>query len=376
MLRIALDVWHARGKVALLASIMVGCGADSAQQTDNGPATLPAIGATAAAGSSAAAVQTTQPVPPSAANTQPARSNAAAMATPTLNAAAANMPASVGTTPATPGVMDTMARMDTPANTHKMAMDECGLHTNYPGDEYCILPPPAAKGFQIHIGPSNYDNPEPEYILPPGAENVINLSAVTGNEKDVLYYFRQYRMRPGSHHVIISANGKSIGGTQNLARDQPDFGIIPPENEDVGIPLAAKSPITANMHFYNFTDKPMVRELWVNYWYKDPAEVKETANRIFSPTSVNAAVAHSHVVVGASCAVEGTGRLLALSGHRHLNNVRFSVWLNSKGKRDLVFDDYDSEHPGELEFNSDQSNAQPHGEVLRWRERHSEYYPR
>lgn len=245
------------------------------------------------------------------------------------------------------------------AAQHKLAMDECGLHTKYPGDEYCILPPPADKGFQLHIGPSNYDNPESQYLLQPGEENVVNLSATSGNDKDVYYYYRQYRMRPGSHHVIMSANGKSIGGTQNLARDTPDYGLIPPENEDVGLPLAAHAKLNANMHFYNFTDKPMLRELWVNYWYKDQATVKEPANRIFSMTGVSAAVAHSHVVVGASCPVNGTGRVLTLSGHRHLNNVRFSVWLNSGGKRDLVFEDYDSEHPGELEFNSIATNPMP-----------------
>jgi hypothetical protein len=177
---------------------------------------------------------------------------------------------------------------------------------------------------------------------------------------DIYYYFRQYRMRPGSHHVIISANGESIGGTQNLARDQPDYGIIPPENKGVGLQLAARSAITANMHFYNFSDKPMIRELWVNYWYIDAAQVKETANRIFSPTSVRAAVAHSHVIVGASCPVEGNGRLLSLSGHRQLNNLRFSVWHKSGSQRDLIFDDYDAEHPGELEYNSLATNPLPH----------------
>jgi hypothetical protein len=239
-----------------------------------------------------------------------------------------------------------------PPGGMKMAMDECGLLTQYAGDEYCILPPPADKGFQLHIGPSNYDNPEAQYILQPGEENVINMTATSGNDKNILYYFRQYRMRPGSHHVILSSNGKTIGGTQNLARDHPDFGIIPPENQDVGLPLDAHSTINANMHFYNFSEKPMIRELWVNYWYKDPSEVKEAANRIFSPTSVSAAVAHSHVVVGASCTVSGNGRVLTLAGHRHLNNVRFSIWHSSGGKKDLVFDDYDSEHPGELEYNS------------------------
>jgi hypothetical protein len=248
---------------------------------------------------------------------------------------------------------------DSPLAGKKLAMDECGLHTQYKGDEYCILPPPEGKGFQMHIGPSNYDNPEPMYLMQPGEENVINLNTTSGNDKDIQYYYRQYRMRPGSHHVILSSNGKSIGGTQNLARDQPDYGVIPPENEDVGLPMAAHSPITANMHFYNFSEKPMLRELWVNYWYKDPAEVKETASRIFSMTGVTAAVAHSHVVVGATCNINGNGRVLSLSGHRHLNNVRFSIWHNSGGKKDLVFEDFDSEHPGELEYNSLALNPLP-----------------
>jgi hypothetical protein len=261
------------------------------------------------------------------------------------------------TTPAqTPGATPAMTA---PAAGHMMAMDECGLHTQYAGDEYCILPPPADKGFQLHIGPSSYDKPEATYIMQPGQENVINLQATSGNDKDVVYYFRQYRMRPGSHHVILTSNSKRIGGTQNLARDQPDYGIIAPENEDVGLPLAAHSPITANMHFYNFSDKPMMRELWVNYWYKDPAQVKETATGIFSMTGVTAAVAHSHVVVGATCSITGAGRVLTLAGHRHLNNVRFSAWLTSGGQKNLVFDDFDAEHPAEFEFNSVATNPQP-----------------
>src|SRR5687767_5543383 len=36
----------------------------------------------------------------------------------------------------------------------------CSLNTGYPGDDQCILPPPPDKGFQVHIGPSNYANPE------------------------------------------------------------------------------------------------------------------------------------------------------------------------------------------------------------------------
>jgi hypothetical protein len=86
--------------------------------------------------------------------------------------------------------------------------------------------------------------------------------------------------------------------------------------------------------------------------FKDAAEVKETAKELFSMTGVSAAVAHSHVVVGASCPVMGNGRALTLYGHRHMNNVRFSIWHTSAGKKDLVFEDYDPQHPEVLEFNS------------------------
>jgi hypothetical protein len=240
-----------------------------------------------------------------------------------------------------------------------LAMDECGLDTKYAGDEYCILPPPADKGFQLHIGPTDYEHPEAKYVLQPGEENVTNFSATSTNDKDAQYYYRQYRMRPGSHHVILTGGGKSMGGTQNLARDNPVNGVIPPENADIGLPLAAHTQINANMHHYNFTEKPIIRELWVNYWYKDPAAVKQTAKSIFSMTGVTAAVAHSHVVVGASCPVTGSGHVLTLSGHRHLNNVRFSVWHTRAGQKTLVLEDYDAEHPASLEYNSLTTNIAP-----------------
>jgi hypothetical protein len=286
---------------------------------------------------------------------------------PSATAGIGGTPSSVLPTAGAPGIAGAGALSNGPATNlpvdpaggKKLAMDECDLHTPYPGDEYCIKPPPADKGFQIHIGPADYNNPEAKYVLQPGQEDVVTMSAVSGNTTDIKYYYRQYRMRPGSHHVIVYNNGRRLGGTQNLAKDNPDFGLIPPESEGVGIPLAAKSPIDVNMHYYNFGDKPIIREVWINFWYKDPATVTETAAEIFSMTGVSAAVAHSHTVVGASCTVSGTGRALTIYGHRHLNNVRFSAWRNRGSQRDLVFEDYDPAHPTVLEYNSLTTNMPP-----------------
>jgi hypothetical protein len=234
-------------------------------------------------------------------------------------------------------------------------MNECGLKTGWAGDEYCIKPPPPDKGFQVHIGPSNYDNPEAQYFVAPGKDEVSTLTATSGNTSEVYYYYRQYRMRPGSHHVILSTGGiggKRIGGTQNLAKDNPTNGVIPPENEGVGLSLPARSQISVNIHYWNGNTKPILKEVWVNFWYKDPATVKEPALEVFSMTGVTAATAGRHVAVGASCPITQAGRLLSVYGHRHYNNLRFTAWRVRGSKKDVIYDDYDAVHPGVLEFNS------------------------
>jgi hypothetical protein len=257
--------------------------------------------------------------------------------------------------PSATNTADAGVAADAGKTPEKLAMDECGLDTGWDGDEYCILPPPPDKGFQIHIGPSNYQNPESQYLVDPGKDEVSTLTAVSSNTTEVNYYYRQYRMRPGSHHVILSTGGiggRRVGGTQNLAKDNPTNGVIPPENEGVGLPLAARSQISVNLHYFNGKAKPILKEVWVNFWYKDPAKVKETALEIFSMTGVTAATAGSHVVVGASCPITQAGRVLSLYGHRHYNNVRFSAWRVRGGQREVVINDYDAAHPGVLEYNS------------------------
>src|SRR4029077_4734115 len=103
-------------------------------------------------------------------------------------------------------------------NAPKLALDECGLKTTWQGDQYCIKPPPADQGFQLHIGPSNYDNPEAQYLLASGQESTPTFSAVSGNDKQIYFYYRQIRMRPGAHHnIITSGAGGDIGLGQRIA---------------------------------------------------------------------------------------------------------------------------------------------------------------
>ena len=154
------------------------------------------------------------------------------------------------------------------------AMNECGLHTKWKGDEFCILPPPPDKGFQLHIGPSNYDNPEPQYLLQPGQENVRNYLQQSANDKNIQFYVRQYRMRPGAHHTIVrdTSTGRRLSGA-DVNQDHPTGGLIAPENADIGIPLSAHAPISTDHHAINTTEEPLLQEVWVNFWYVDPAKV-------------------------------------------------------------------------------------------------------
>jgi hypothetical protein len=246
-----------------------------------------------------------------------------------------------------------------PAGTTLVGGEPCGLTTTWAGDQYCIKPPPADKGFQLHVGPTDYTNPGSQWVMQPGAETTETFPATTGNTTDVMYYFREYRMRPGSHHMILYANGmKRLGGSQNLSKDNPENGVIAPENMGIGMKLAAKTPVSVNLHYMNYTDKPILKEVWVNFWYRDPKDVTQPANELFSLTPMNVAPM-THVLIHSDCAITQPGRIVTLYGHRHANNIRFAAWRTRGSQKDLIFDDYDWLDPLILEYSSTVKNTPP-----------------
>jgi hypothetical protein len=244
----------------------------------------------------------------------------------------------------------------------------CGIKSGYPGDEYCILPPPPDKGFQLHIGPSDYNNIDPKYILEPGEESTDDFAAVSGNDKKIFFYYREYRSRPGAHHMIasdeggagvgVSGQGRRIGTSNNPSEDSPKDGIIAPENQGVGIPLEAHSKLKVNLHSINVTDQRILREAWVNFWYRDPADVTEPAEELFSIGSASFAIQPGEdTVLGPyNCTVQNPGRMLWFYGHRHANNVRFSAWRVRGGQRDLFYEAYNWEEVLLLDYSSNITN--------------------
>ena len=102
--------------------------------------------------------------------------------------------------------------------------DPCRLNSGYEGDEYCILPPPADKGIQIHFGPKDYKNMADvqPYLLPPGGEsNSYGIAHIPLTE--ARWYNRvEIRMRPGSHHLINTlVQGKACRGLPSSGERLP-----------------------------------------------------------------------------------------------------------------------------------------------------------
>ncbi|HKU36887.1 MAG TPA: hypothetical protein VJR89_02035 [Polyangiales bacterium] len=239
------------------------------------------------------------------------------------------------------------------------------LHTRFAGDEYCLPPPPEDKGFQLHIGPSDYEDPEPEYVLQPNQEVTTLFPAVSGNDRRVYFYYRQFRMRPGTHHNIVGTEPAGAFGlsrrlaiTNHLVEDNPKDGVIAPENAGVGIALEPHTPLIVDVHSINTSDRPALREIWVNFWYRDPEDVTEPVEELAQPGDTNLAIPpRADTMLGPyRCAVWGEGRMLWMYGHRHANNQRFSAWRIRGEERLLIYEAYDWEDPLLLEFSSNVTN--------------------
>jgi hypothetical protein len=280
---------------------------------------------------------------------------------------------------ATMGTCDdnTVASAKDPCNPNA---DPCNLHSGYAGDAYCILPPPDGKGIQIHFGPKNYTDPNEvaQYLMKPGEEfNAYGLATIPGTGNH-WYNYVQIRMRPGSHHLIntlvsgtdgmpdgfvsnnIGCPGTPVGsfpGTQNLIRNMPPNGVQAPENVGLGSELQGGVRLCVNHHAYNYdSDGAKLREIWINVWFVDQADVTQKANTItVSAGPWQGIPPHSQKVLTATSTITGTGRILDMFGHRHAATDRFAVWKN----QDLVYDSWHWDESVSYDYNSITTNPAP-----------------
>jgi hypothetical protein len=177
----------------------------------------------------------------------------------------------------------------------------------------------------------------------------------------------EFSGRPGTHHIINTLLSEDlpegfgtcrsfVGGMTNIGSlggaskaHMPPMPIAP-ENENLGIPLSPRTQAQHDMHYFNLTEEPILREFWMNIYYVDPAVADERPNRIrgmgglewnFSPIA-----AGTHKVYPYECPIVGDGRIIQLLGHTHAHGVRESAWVRrASGEQVKVFEQYDYLEP-------------------------------
>jgi len=259
----------------------------------------------------------------------------------------------------------------------------CAINSGYPDDRACILPPSPEEGMQIHVGPSNYDDPEEvaKFIMRPGEESSECWTFHTPNDTDIYYQTAVLSGRAGTHHIINTmfdgdlkdggftrcADGgtgqsvTSIGSLPGASKPYMPRGHIAPENKYVGRKIPARVAAQADMHYYNFTERDIIREFWMNIYFVDASQVKEEASQIRGMGGFGwnrePIAPGTDKVYEYSCPIKGEGRILSLLGHYHAHGKRFTARLK-RGDADpiKVFEMFDFMDPASFEYDSRTKN--------------------
>jgi hypothetical protein len=250
--------------------------------------------------------------------------------------------------------------------------------TGWLGDEWCILPPSPELGLQIAISPSDYANPEAGFVLPMGVEVVNNYYENATNAERRHFYRVNLRMRTGSHHILNAliadrSDGWTMERDTGLSQrqfppalrpdvDRPQGHQVPPENRGHADVLEAKQQFQFNMHNFNFSEEAMLREVWVNIWWKDDSEVTDelvpiaifgNPLDIFIPPGERAALHYR-------CDVASDTRIVSLTAHRHASTKRFGVWIERAGGEDEpVYESFDYNEQPTYQYDSVTTNPKP-----------------
>lgn len=271
------------------------------------------------------------------------------------------------------------------------------FHTPFPGDEYCVLPPPPDLGFQVGVHPggnigywekmwagdySFYEDAAVTgpYVVEAGGETLQNYLADFDGPSEERYYYRRYfRGRYGSHHGTSNFMGKRVtegwqdssdvlavhGGAdlitvQNAYTDVPQRTLEPsPEEEGIGIKLTPNSGVGFNLHHFNSTSAPLLRENWINAWYIPKEQVTRQASQVYVDTPIDYPIGMELDNEG-MVAARGETHVLSLWGHRHAWTTRFHAWVvRMDGSQELIYDSNDWFDMPTFSYNSAAQNPEP-----------------
>lgn len=377
-------------------------GAAPAQTTTPGAATTPTTAqpsaaaapvATAATATQSAGAVPTQNSGPTAAA---AGSSAVLPATPATAAGAPTAPAAPAAAntaaPQQPNAAQPTGPTMAPAELdHTQDIrGNCNLHTNFADDHACIPAPKPGEGIQIHIGPSNYDDPAEvaKYVMHPGQESSECFTLRTPNTEKIIYQTYMLSGRAGTHHMIntiyqgelptgsfgacggfseeMDPNAMApmpVGSLPGASKAYMPRGKVAPEYAHVGRVLEANALVQGDMHYFNFTDKDILREVWLNlYFAPKEQQITTYSDQIrgfgglgwsFEPIEPGTDMVYKY-----ECPIAGNGKIMSLLGHYHAHGKRFTASLKRKssGMIEKVFEMFDYLDPATFEYNSITTN--------------------
>jgi hypothetical protein len=241
--------------------------------------------------------------------------------------------------------------------------------TQFPGDDFCILPPPPDKGTYYGVHPqgkmwfdqvssgdmSGYANLSTEWTMEDGEEEQKNYQTKADNPMDAMYYRAYARMRPGSHHMIVSSDDNqaqetwadggpglaslSLPGAQRPDENSPKSIDKPAEDKGLFSRLPANAPIIFNMHHFNASGKTILKEAWTNLWWETDAtiELKPIFGLELSQTATLAVQPGQVIDLHYSWDVTQPFRWVSAFGHRHAWTTNFSSWIEDGGKTNIIY---------------------------------------
>lgn len=279
--------------------------------------------------------------------------------------------------------------------------------TSYPGDEYCILPPPPDQGLQIGFHPqgsaaywqqmyagdmSGYSKPSADWVVQPNQEITQNYHGAAGNTAAHNYYRMYFRMRTGSHHNIITLQSGNaadgweplsgpgaealpglfdtsvgsligiIGGQQRPSDQYPTTLDKPTEDSGYYLTFPANPIVLYNMHYINAGKVPVLREGWVNLWWETDARLlvswfmglpgSQLAGLNVQPGTVADLHYSWSIPSGANY------RLMRVFGHRHFWTTNFTSWIQRSGATtpEIIYQAFDWSEMPTYAYNSEVIN--------------------
>jgi hypothetical protein len=272
--------------------------------------------------------------------------------------------------------------------------------TQYPGDQYCILPPPPDKGIQLGVHPqgtqwfaqvstgdmSGYMSPPAPFIMQDGQESEANYhTAPTDNTAEQNWYRAYTRMRGGSHHMINSAvapagaaeswgpgspdglfGGTSVPGAQRPDENTPKTLDKPAEDAGLYSVLPARQSITFNMHHFNYSGQTILKEAWVNLWWEQDATVRAYGLNgldVLQVATLNIQPGQTQDI-HYQWNITQPIRLVTAFGHRHAWTTNFSAWVEAPGKQpEIVYQSFDWFDEPTYRYDSLNQNPVPNPEA-------------